>query len=200
MRPSRRNPLIRGFVGASVATFVALASHVWAGDPVPGVLGIAVPWVLSLMVCVLLAGRRLSLVRLSVSVLISQLLFHALFVLGTVRPAGSRVALAPHVHGAPLDLTAGAAVLLPATGGMWGAHGAAAIATVVLLHRGERIVLALLRAASGILAWLRRIVRTGPPVRIAAPAGARWPTVPAPVRRDPLLSTHRLRGPPLLLV
>ena len=55
MRPSRRVPLLRGFVGATIATFVALASHVWAGGDMPGMLGIAVPWLLSLTACTLLA-------------------------------------------------------------------------------------------------------------------------------------------------
>lgn len=35
------------------------------------------------MVCTLLAGRVLSLTRLSIAVVISQALFHVLFVLGT---------------------------------------------------------------------------------------------------------------------
>src|SRR5690606_1104978 len=107
----------------------------------PGLLGVAVPWLLSLTVCSLLAGRRLSIVRLSLSVLASQLLFHALFVLGSITPAG---ALAPHVHDAlPLTLN-GDRVLIPEDAGMWIAHGVAAVLTIVVLHRGELIVRALL--------------------------------------------------------
>ena len=45
----------------------------------PTLMGIAVPLALSALVCVLLAGRKLSLPRLSVSVGISQTLFHSLF-------------------------------------------------------------------------------------------------------------------------
>ena len=48
-----------------------------------GLLGVVVPLALSLFVSVLLAGRRLSVIRLGVSVIASQTLFHSLFVLGT---------------------------------------------------------------------------------------------------------------------
>jgi hypothetical protein len=67
---------------ALFSTFVALVSHVIAGGTLPGTLGIVVPLVFSILACVLLAGRQLSLLRLSLSVAISQLLFHTLFVLG----------------------------------------------------------------------------------------------------------------------
>ena len=45
--------------------------------------GIVAPWILALAVCTLLAGRALSLVRLASSVVVSQLLFHTLFVMGS---------------------------------------------------------------------------------------------------------------------
>lgn len=197
MRPSRRIPLLRGFVGASFATFVALASHVWVGGGMPGMLGIAVPWLLSLTVCTLLAGRRLSIARSSLSVLASQLLFHALFVLGSITPAG---ALAPHVHDAlPLTLN-GDRMLIPEDAGMWIAHGVAAVLTIVVLHRGELIVRALLTVASDLAAWLRRIVPTGILVALDVPALQRWVVITAPVRRGPFRAEIHRRGPPLRLV
>lgn len=209
MRPSRRIPLLRGFVGASVATFVALASHVWVGGGMPGMLGIAVPWLLSLTVCTLLAGRRLSALRLSLSVLVSQLLFHALFVLGEFTPA---TGFAPHVHGAdPLALVgevalvgemalAGEVALVPQGAGMWLGHGAAAAVTIVALHRGERILQALLAVASAVAAWLHRAVRVPVGARPVMPGGIRFAVVAAPARDDPLLRSLRRRGPPLRLV
>ncbi|WP_193597340.1 hypothetical protein [Microbacterium sp. YJN-G] len=203
MRPSRRIPLLRGFVGASVATFVALASHVWVGGGMPGMLGIAVPWLLSLTVCTLLAGRRLSALRLSLSVLVSQLLFHALFVLGEFTPA---TGLVPHVHGArPLALAgevafAGEVALVPQDAGMWLAHGVAAVVTIVALHRGERILQALLAVASAVAVWLHRVVRVPVAVRPVMPGGIRFAVVAAPARDDPLLRSLRRRGPPLRLV
>lgn len=171
----------------------------------PGMLGIAVPWLLSLTVCTLLAavlnGRRLSLVRLSASVLASQLLFHALFVLGSITPAGG---LAPHVHGAlPLALplaSSGEAVLVPEDAGMWIAHGVAALLTIAVLHRGELIVRALLAVASDLAAWLRRIVPAGVLVTLDVPAQRPWAVNTAPVRRYPLREQIHRRGPPLRLV
>ncbi|BDZ40119.1 hypothetical protein [Microbacterium suwonense] len=204
MRPSRKIPLLRGFVGATVATFVALASHVWTGGAMPGMLGIAVPWLLSLTVCTLLAGRRLSLLRLSVSVLLSQLLFHALFVLGSITPTG---VLTPHVHGLaggfgpggfePGALGPGTAVLVPQGAGMWFGHLAAGVLTIVLLHRGELIVRALLAAASAVSAWLRRILLV--PTRAQRPASRRWTVLVAPIIRRARLDAMRRRGPPRLV-
>jgi hypothetical protein len=201
VRPSRRIPLLRGFVGASFATFVALASHVWVGGGMPGMLGIAVPWLLSSTVCTLiahvLAGRRHSLARLSLSVLASQLLFHALFVLGSITPAGG---LSPHVHGAlPLSFS-GEVVLVPQDAGMWSAHAIAAVLTVIALHRGELIVRALLTVASDLAAWLRRIVPAGVLVALDAPAQRRWAVTAAPVPRGPLRAQIHRRGPPLRLI
>lgn len=198
MRPTRRAHLIRGSLAASIATFVALASHVWVGGAMPGMLGVAVPWVLSVMVCTLLAGRRLSLLRLSASVLLSQALFHVLFVLGTITPQAGPTA---HDHGAPTLLPAtGAAAFVPEDAGMWLAHVAAAVCTIALLHRGERTAQALSALAADLVAWARRLVIV--PVPAPSPVGVRrrWAIMRAPLRRDPLLSALRRRGPPLRLI
>jgi len=196
VRPSRRIPLLRGFVGASFATFVALASHVWVGGGMPGMLGIAVPWLLSLTVCTLLAGRRLSIVRLSLSVLASQLLFHALFVLGSITPAGG---LTPHVHGiAPVSFS-GEPAIVPEDAGMWIAHGIAAVLTIAALHRGELFTRTLMALASELAAWLRRIVPTVVLAPVESPA-PRWSVRILPVPRGPLRAQPHRRGPPLRLV
>lgn len=76
---SRSQRALRGAAAAGFATFVALTSHVIGGGALPTVMGIVVPLALSTLICVLLAGRRLSLPRLSLSVLASQSLFHLLF-------------------------------------------------------------------------------------------------------------------------
>ena len=198
MRPSRRPRLIRGLLAASIATFVALASHVWVGGTMPGMLGIAVPWMLSVMVCTLLAGRQLSLLRLSASVLLSQALFHVLFVLGAITPQTGPTA---HDHGAPILLPAtGAVALVPEDAGMWLAHVAAAVCTIALLHRGERTAQALSALAAELVAWARRLIIV--PVPAPAPVGVRrrWAITRAPLRRDPLRSALRRRGPPLRLI
>lgn len=197
MRPSRRIPLLRGFLGASFATFTALISHVGVSDSTPGMLGILVPWVLSVTVCALLAGRRLSLARLTVSVAVSQLLFHALFVLGSITPRGG---FAPHVHGGmPLGFD-GAAPLVPQDAGMWLAHLLAAALTVAVLHRGERILCALAAAASSLAGWLRRIAPTADLPSLAPRPSPGWTEWVAPARRDALSTVVRRRGPPVRLV
>ncbi|MFJ4173822.1 hypothetical protein [Microbacterium sp. NPDC089696] len=157
MTSTRKPAVVRGVAASSVAIFVALAGHVSGGGEMPGPLGIVVPWVLSLMVCVLLAGRRLSMIRLSLSVGLSQLLFHLLFVLGTVTPSG---VVTPHVHGGPLVLPSGTGVpeAVVADGGMWIGHLLAALATVVVLHRGERLLLTLRDLAAQAVRWVRRRV------------------------------------------
>lgn len=196
MRPSRRTPLLRGFVGATIATFVALASHVWVGGDMPGMLGIAVPWLLSLTVCTLLAGRRLSLLRLSGSVVASQLLFHALFMLGDITP---RAGLGPHVHGiVPLSFAGDAPALIPQDAAMWLAHAAAAAVTIAALHRGESILRALLAVARAVGAWLARGV-PAVAVRLAVPATVPWSVLDAPRVRAEHLTALRWRGPPRLV-
>src|SRR5690625_5788395 len=60
---SSREPLrlVRGGVAATVATALALIGHVAGGGAMPGWLGIALPWWLSVTVCTVLAGTRFSL-------------------------------------------------------------------------------------------------------------------------------------------
>lgn len=157
MTPSRKPAVVRGFAAASLATFAALAGHVTGGGQMPGPLGILIPWIFSFMVCVLLAGRKLSIIRLSISVAVSQFLFHVLFVLGTIEPSGTAVG---HVHGAPLVLPSGAGMTeaVVADGTMWVGHLLAAIVTVVIAHRGERMLLALRALAIQVVLWVRRRV------------------------------------------
>lgn len=83
----RHRRALRGTLAAAFATFVALTSHILGGGSFPTAMGVIVPLALSILVCVLLSGRRLSLPRLTVSVGISQTLFHLLFSLFT--PLGS---------------------------------------------------------------------------------------------------------------
>ena len=181
-----------------MAIFTALAGHVSAGGAMPGPLGILVPWMLAFMVCVLLAGRRLSVVRLGLSVAVSQFLFHALFVLGTVTPSGVSVG---HVHGAPLQLPAvsAEAAMSTADGMMWFGHAIAAAVTVIVLHRGERMLLTLQALAAQAVRWVRRRIDAV----LVAPSPLRTrglaPAAQAPARpTSTFLSTRRGRAPPQL--
>lgn len=162
----------------------------------PGGIGIFVPWVLASMICVLLAGRKLSLMRLSISVGLSQFLFHLLFVLGTITPAGVST---PHVHGAPLVLppSAGLSEAVVADSVMWISHGIAALVTVVALHRGENFVLAVRELAALAVRWLRRRADAVLVRPAMARTVARGDFQTAGWAASALLATLRGRGPPL---
>lgn len=76
---ARRTRTLRGVGAAVFASFTALSSHVIAGGSAPSPFGMVIVIALSLFVCVLLSHARLSLWRLSVSVLTSQAMFHWMF-------------------------------------------------------------------------------------------------------------------------
>jgi hypothetical protein len=194
---SRKPAVVRGFAASSLAIFVALAGHVSGGGQMPGALGILVPWMFSFMICVLLAGRRLSLIRLGLSVAISQFLFHTLFVLGTITPSGVS---APHVHGAPLVIpaTPGIPEAVTADASMWLGHGLAALLTVAALHRGERLILAARELAVQLVRWVRRrvdLVLVLPVLRAVRTPRGRFAVAAADDLL--LLATLRGRAPPL---
>lgn len=192
-RQARITSVARGAVAAALATFVALLSHVSAGGEMPGWIGIAVPLALSFVACSALAGRRLSWWRFSLAVVVSQILFHTLFVLGSFD------ATAGHVHGA-LPVSTGEVVASgPMDAAMLLGHAVAAAVTALALHRGERTI-ALLRVLAGrAAAWLRARVRVAVPFG-PAPVRRVLADVVAPVRPVAVLladSAHR-RGPPVL--
>lgn len=165
-------------------------------------LGVVGVWTLTLLVSTALAGRRLSLLRLSIAIAISQILFHTLFVFGAVGPGG--VIIDGHEHHqhhlALLEaLPPGTLAALQADAAMWLWHALAAVVTTAILYRGERI-LQHMDALAAEAAELTRLAL----VRVSsAPA---WPLIPrilAPLRAAahaptaPHLSTHRHRGPPV---
>ena len=172
--------MVRGVAAAFAATFVALVAHVTAGGAVPDVLGLAAPIGLSMIASVLLQTRKLQIVRLSLAVILSQTLFHVLFVMGAAGGA--------HVHATSLF---GDAL-------MWGSHLVAALTTVVFLLRGEQAIHRVRDAAERLVCWLQ--------VRLADTAIV--PALPARVRvrsdahREWLLlsqlhaATQPRRGPP----
>lgn len=195
MRTLRAGRVLRGTLAAGVATFIALMSHVAGGGEVPGWLGIVGPLLLSIAICTVLAGRKLSLTRLALAVGISQLLFHTLFVLGA---ASGTIVMSGHHHGAMqvIDTTV---TLVSADSAMWVSHAIAAVITTAALFRGEQSVVRLLGAAAGVLRYVKRqlaLAVSGAPV---LPSIAR--TVPvrserATVLRAPFHSSVARRGPP----
>ncbi|MCP2266970.1 hypothetical protein APR03_004342 [Promicromonospora thailandica] len=187
-----------------MATAAALLSHLAGGGAAPGWLGLVVPWALSLTVCTALAGRRVALWRTVVSVALSQVLFHTLFVLG----ATAAVAPAGHAAHGGYTLPAPAAGadpspylpdLLLAGPAMWLWHGVAAAVTVAALYGGERLLDRLREQAARLAGRLRRalpsradVAPPAPVVRVAVPD---WFTGSFPAR--PEVSPSRRRGPPL---
>lgn len=192
----------RGLAAASFATFGAFVSHLAGGGPVPGPVGLAVPWVLSVFVCTAI-GARPSLWRLSLGVGASQLLFHALFVLGTT-PAPASPLPAHHAHMAPVmsaaDMPGTGAMpgMMPTDPSMWMWHAIAALVTIAAFHRGEALLGGLQDLATRIAEWARSalvlilfvMVPANRP-RIAAAARPVARLRPAP-QRCPL----QRRGPP----
>lgn len=203
---SRLVRALRGGLAASSATFVALASHLAGGGEMPELLGIVVPLALSLPVCIAWAGQRLSLFGLSASVVASQLLFHLLFTLGapaqSARVTTSDAGLHAGHEGMVMPTAAQAAgqstEMAHDGAAMWVWHAVAAVVTIVVLYRGELMLLHLRDLAVRMASWLlggRAVVdAVGSVVRPALPY-----VVPATflaLHPGPQLSSLRRRGPP----
>lgn len=209
--------LARGTSAATVATFVAMLSHLAGGGMAPGVVGVLVPWGLSVVVCIALAGRNLSLLRLSGAVAISQLLFHVLFVVGsgtTTVPASPTVAgegqTGPHDaasgHVILHDQAAWQPVVMPSPGPsmthgdgtMWVWHVLAAVLTIGALYRGERLLQNVSQVAQAIRSRARtRLPRVYSPLPVCP--DLRVPivlTAPAADTGQPFLRSLSRRGPP----
>lgn len=139
--------LVRGTAAGTAATFFALAFHLLADGAAPTPLALLTPLAASVLVGVVLAGRSLSLARLAATVTAAQVLFHVLFVLGAsahAMPTSHAVPTGHAGHAAPVDLAPDAVADAALAGHAHGdlamitAHLAAALLTIVLLHRGER--------------------------------------------------------------
>ncbi|WP_417508429.1 hypothetical protein [Microbacterium sp.] len=149
---SRQLRLVRGAAASSVATILAAVSHTIGGGTAPHPLLIVALGVFVTPIAALLVGSRPSLVRLSATVLLSQTVFHTLFVAlnATATPT---IAGAGHNHvlalGPPTDTVA-------ADAGMLGAHIIAAVFTIALLWRGESLLRAIAR-------WMRSALRARVP-------------------------------------
>lgn len=204
MRSSRMPRLVRGSLAASIATFVALLSHVSGGGTAPSWIGILVPLVVSVLVCTALAGRSLSLTRLGVAVLGSQALFHLLFVLGTFGPSAKTGTGHAHHHDAAMSMTmetSDMTVVSTAGASMWIAHAVAALITVAALYRGERAVLRLRDVARQMVAWVRRAAAFTIPSFVLVPRRVQAVAVSLPPALLVLfVSVSRRRGPPVARV
>lgn len=198
MTTRRALRLARGVVAAVFATFVALMSHLLGGGLMPGPLGIALPLVVAMPLCVLLLDRAVSLPRLAAAVGVSQFFFHTMFVLGS---AGQVTGASAHSgHGASV----GAATALEIT--VEPVHGAHGGSTMWLWHLVAALVttLALHRASAGIARVIAQYLASWPVVAldpVAPPAPALHELVPhvgGPERLpEPRRRASQWRAPPV---
>lgn len=187
---ARHSRTLRGMTAAAVATWLAAVSHTIGGGTAPDGALLLVVTALAAPLGVALAGRRLGLVRLSLTVILTQVLLHVAF----AWTAGLDPAAATgHVHGGALPTGGQATAVLPDLGMML-AHALAALLTIALLHRGERAARVVARGLRELVA--RLVVSLGSPVTP--------PPVPVPAEHPSPIGIRvarvvPLRGPPVLV-
>jgi hypothetical protein len=189
----------RGFVAAVISLFVAAFSHILPGGNVPGALALLACLILSTLVCIALAGKKLSLFRLSAAVVASQFLFHSVFSLSASVPSVTATPASlihsGHIHQQLMVLgTSGAASI---DGGMWLAHAVAAVMTIVALRYGELAFWGLFTVARLWIGTLFAAVTAAHPVEVPAATAPRERAVLPHALILPL-SPLRHRGPPVL--
>jgi hypothetical protein len=190
---------VRGWFCAALATLLAAASHVLAGGTVP-FLAAALSVSVGALVCVVLAGRRLTLARAASGVAVSQLAFHSLFEVFANTP-GSSPALTPHQHEIGASVASAATHIQPTTmtsgaeASMLLSHLVAGLLTVVIVRHGENVWWALLAILTATVTVVFRLVTL-------CPVGGAFPrTLASPAVAGLLKLLHcgtrlRLRGPP----
>lgn len=183
--------MLRGLLAGTVATLLAAGSHALAGDRAPSAVGLILALFFAGVVSIGLVGRALSAVRVAASVLVSQLGFHVLF--STLGGAAEVVALGHHGQ----TVISGTDAVMHASGGMWLAHGVAAIVTTALLLFAERAFFGVRDTARMLLAAILRPAAT-PVVAIdRAPLPAAVAVFTPRIVRE-FHAGLGLRGPPLL--
>jgi hypothetical protein len=178
-----------------VTTFAVTVSHAVAAGTLPTIWSVLVAFVIASVICVGLAGRGLSWVRLALAVGASQLLFHLLLSVDFGASATSLAMPAGHLHHAAVPAAGSivpAAMGTVASPAMWVAHLIAAVVTVAAIGAGEKAIAALVRLARSPFRKLRPVATApGPAPRVPMPER------PVLVMRPSVLSVMRRRGPPL---
>jgi len=192
----------RGTAAAAFATFAAALSHTIGGAAAPSAFVLLVGGTFAVLVCVLLAGRRITALGVVASVLVSQLGYHALFTLvpstvsATVASGGATGPADWHRHGV-VELASGGVTTAHSHGDttMWAAHLVAAVATIAAILFAERATLAALAALT-----VRILARRAAPTHLVpAPRRVRWVRVNRRPRNLGVVLLHlRHRGPPAL--
>lgn len=187
---TRAMRVLRGSLAALFATCVAALSHVVAGGVSPSLFGVAVSLLISITICSLLAGRTVSLLRLSIAILASQTLYHALFS-SMLAPAG----VAAHDMSAMTFNFASVANAADSTMSLW--HVAAAVVTIVVFRYAEVAFWGLLATARLLIARLLGAASLTTVQVLEFRIAPR--TAPATNFMTRILSTTRYRGPPATL-
>lgn len=193
--------IMRGWIGALLCTSLAAASHTLADGttPPPAIVGLMLA--ISAAICTALASTKISLLRTTLAVVLSQGLYHMVFGLfghhqGTGLAAGaeSRGGHANHVMSLAIDTETGVVAASANSGLMAASHLGAAILTVFALRKGELAVRSLVETITLCLPIRMLFTRSIQlPVSLGPRIFAR-PHVPAP--QDVLLPALRRRGPP----
>ncbi len=192
---ARQERMLRAVASAGVSTIATACAHSAGGGHVPEPLMLATVFVLGVLLCFGLAGRRVTLPRLLPGVAATQLLLHAVF----TAAEGTGGASVPARHVVHHVESLAATELVVADGhndGMLWAHVAAGLVTLLTLHAGLGAVRQLLRAvAVRVVAVLALVlgVELGAG-RLVRRTGAN----DAPAALASLISaaTRSLRGPP----
>lgn len=189
---SRWARFARGWLAAAFATFVAAFAHTVAGDQLPSPVALLATLMLSATVCVLLAGKSVSLVRLSAGIAISQAIYHLVFAAGGT----STVLVSTSHHETALVITDAAA---HAHGSMWIAHTLAAVVTVLAFRYGEGAFWGILSTTRSLFQAILGTLVTAPTALGVTPARAVEAATRRPLLSVLLLSPLRHRGPPSAL-
>lgn len=200
---TRWGRVARGWIVALFATVIAVCSHTVAGGVGVSAIGILLSFVFSGFVCLALAGRSLSRVRLAIAVSVSQFAFHLVFsflAASTSRASAVSLPGMSHMTDASTQLSAldagspSAAIASP-DAAMWFAHAIAAALTMVVLFEGERTFWALVAFTR--VAVIRILVAIVPALSLP-PRSSHVAVDRAALPRSTrlLFSTLRHRGPP----
>lgn len=180
-------------IAATVSTSLALLFHVAGGGAVPGVLGVAMPLVLTSLVGLSAGGARPNFAGLLATTSSAQFLFHALFTFDSPDAAAGHAG-----HGSAVGVVPDMGAATAGDAWMWQMHVAAALLTAVVLHRGELAAMWLRRVLAALVGHLRPAMPAPLPVLGAIVS---MPSAPVPVRTASvaLVRTAPRRGPPVLV-
>lgn len=193
----RRVRAVRGTAASAIAVLFAATAHTLAGGHAPPVwlvLGVAV---LAAPLCVMLVGRRRSLIGLAAAVGSAQAVLHVLFSL-VGDGSGAAAPLAHHVHGLPaIPLASASGGASAATGAvslfdavmMILGHASAALVTFAVLAWGEHLAAAIARG-------IRRLFGRMPTPHLRAPVATTTVMVPRCAHVAAFLLCVTRRGPP----